>query len=145
MTYAWQALTSIGTTRGTLEINVLIMMTVNKKLSHKTLTSSATNGLTCSSADSLDVPNVRTLSTLIVPVFGFIHIPLSKLRSPRGTSFNCIFHRPPSGTIKLLPFLALSSYFLVHSRRTLNVSRKFSMCIIFSTGYIKIYNIKYFE
>jgi len=24
---------------------------------------------------------------------------------------------------------------------TLNVSRKFSMCIIFSTGYIKIYNI----
>jgi len=24
----------------------------------------------------------------------------------------------------------------------LNVSRKFSMCIIFSTGYIKIYNIK---
>jgi len=25
---------------------------------------------------------------------------------------------------------------------TLNVSRKFSVCIIFSTGYIKIYNIK---
>ena len=27
----------------------------------------------------------------------------------------------------------------------LNVSRKFSMCIIFSTGYIKIYNINFFE
>jgi len=25
---------------------------------------------------------------------------------------------------------------------TLNVPRKFSMCIIFSTGYIKIYNMK---
>jgi len=25
---------------------------------------------------------------------------------------------------------------------TLNVSKKFSMCIIFSTGYIKIYNLK---
>ena len=28
---------------------------------------------------------------------------------------------------------------------TLNVSRKFSMCIIFSTGYIKIYNLNTFE
>ena len=27
----------------------------------------------------------------------------------------------------------------------LNVSRKFSMCIIFSTEYIKIYNINFFE
>jgi len=38
-----------------------------------------------------------------------------------------------------------NSYINIIVTPILNISRKFSMCIIFSTGYIKIYNVNYFE
>ena len=53
-------------------------------------------------------------------------------------------------SFQTLPFLfKISVLFLAYAGhwsaviRILNVSRKFSMCIIFSTGYIKIYNIEF--
>jgi len=46
---------------------------------------------------------------------------------------------------RLLALICGCFQFFVRVIPILNVSRKFSMCIIFSTGYIKIYNIKIFE
>ena len=49
--------------------NVLSVITLNIKLSHKTLTLPATNGLTCFSTDSFNLPNVRTVPTLGIQFF----------------------------------------------------------------------------
>ena len=45
----------------------------------------------------------------------------------------------------LLIFLLLLCIVPIFVTPTLNVSRKFSMCIIFSIGYIKIYNLRTIE
>jgi len=61
----------------------LIVITLNIKLSHKTLTLYATNGLsatndlTCFFTNLLNITNNRTLYTLSIQVLDFIHIPLS--------------------------------------------------------------------
>jgi len=71
----------------------------------------------------------------ILPYYSFIP-PFPTLNKSNQKIFSLLLI--PSAELHILPHLTSSKLFVI---LILNVSRKFSMCIIFSIGYIKIYNI----